>query len=81
MCKFCPGFYPNILRWNKNPELVVRNYSDLDKLPILVVVVEKGKVGVTYPRSLRYYDLRMRYKKNSTAVRAPVEQDTGRGCR
>ena len=70
-----------ILRWNENPEFVVRNYSDLHKLPILVVVVEKGKVGVTYPRSLRYYDLRMRYKKNSTAVRAPVEQDTGRGCR
>ena len=45
--------------WNF-PTFVPRTYSDLSNLPVILVVVEKGKMGITYPKSLRYYDLRMR---------------------
>ena len=29
---------------------------------MILAVVEKGKMGITYPRSLRFYDLRTRLK-------------------
>ena len=31
-------------------------------LPCVLIVCEKGKMGDTFPRSLRYYDLRLRYR-------------------
>ena len=40
-------------RWHNNDDFSVRNYENLDKLPVILVVVEKGKMGITYPKSLR----------------------------
>ena len=54
---------------------------ELDMLPCLLIVVNKGKMGITYPRSLKYYDLRMRYEKRNQGTRACIEQDFGRACR
>lgn len=47
---------------------------DLENLPCLLVVVDKGKMGITYPRSLKYYDLRQRYPKPNQGTRAAIEQ-------
>jgi hypothetical protein len=52
----------------KSPE----SYEDLKDLPCILILCEKGKMGDTFPKSLWYYDLRMRYA-NSCSVRAPVE--------
>jgi hypothetical protein len=55
-------------------------YEDLLDVPCVLILCEKGKMGDTFPHSLRHYDLRMRYA-NSCDVRAPVEQDLGRAFR
>ena len=34
----------------------------------------KGKMGITYPRSLKYYDLRQRYPRPNQGTRAAIEQ-------
>ena len=52
-------FLPRLRSWNYDT-FVPRTYQDLQDLPVILAVVEKGKMGITYPRSLRYYDLRMR---------------------
>ncbi len=55
-------------------------YSKLNKLPCILILCEKGKMGDTFPRTLRHYDLRLRYN-NSKPTRAAFEQDMGRACR
>ena len=52
-------FLPRLRSWNYDT-FVPRTYEDLQDLPVILAVVEKGKMGITYPRSLRWYDLRMR---------------------
>ena len=49
-------------RWNHNADFTPRTYLDSQDLPVILTVVEKGKMGITYPRSLRFYDLRTRFK-------------------
>ena len=58
-----------------------RTYEDLLDLPVILAVVQKGKMGITYPRSLRYYDLRMRYLEMYEVTRGALVQDFGRACR
>jgi hypothetical protein len=60
--------------------LILEAYSDLENLPCILILCEKGKMGDTFPPSLRYYDLRLRYA-NSCNSRATAEQDLGRGFR
>lgn len=55
----------------------LRKYSDLDGLPCILILCEKGKMGDTFPPSFRYYDLRLRYPVN-VSYRASFEQDLGR---
>jgi hypothetical protein len=55
-------------------------YEDLKDLPCFLILCQKGKMGDTFPTSLKYYDMRMRYA-NSCETRAPVEQDLGRAFR
>jgi hypothetical protein len=55
-------------------------YEDLKDLPCFLILCQKGKMGDTFPTSLKYYDMRMRYA-NSCDTRAPVEQDLGRAFR
>merc|ERR1711892_271841 len=38
-------------------------------------------MGITYPKSLRYYDLRLRYATTAGVTRGAIEQDFGRACR
>ena len=38
-------FLSRIRRWKKNPSFSVRKYEDLEGLPVILVVVEKGKVS------------------------------------
>merc|ERR1712159_251102 len=60
------------------PEL--KTYSDLQDLPCILILCEKGKMGDTFPKSLRFYDLRLRYTNpDQDFIRAPIEQDLGRG--
>ncbi|KJE90248.1 hypothetical protein CAOG_009446 [Capsaspora owczarzaki ATCC 30864] len=68
-------------RWNDNDSFVPSTYSDLKGLPCLLILCEKGKMGDTFPSSLRYYDLRLRYSDSRSFVRASLEQDLGRACR
>ena len=64
-----------------NPEYMPMSYTELKDLPVILVVVNKGKMGITYPKSLRYYDLRLRYSTVSGVTRSAMEQDFGRACR
>jgi hypothetical protein len=67
------------MKQGKLPE--ISKYSDLADLPCILVLCEKGKMGDTFPRSLRFFDLRLRYANpaENSIFRAPVEQDLGRG--
>ena len=62
-------------------DLVVGSYEDLEDVPCILILVQKGKMGDTFPKSFRYYDLRMKYLEEGSLVRAPLEQDLGRACR
>ena len=35
---------------------------------------DKGKMGITYPQSLKYYDLRQRYPRPNQGTRTTIEQ-------
>ena len=50
-----------IFRWNSKPNFRPKNYTDLEYLPVILIVVEKGKMGITYPRNASIYDLRSRW--------------------
>ena len=94
---------PRLASWNDggNPDYRPKTYQDLADLPIILIVVEKGKqkrrsnlgratlttflfagkMGITYPKSLRFYDLRLRYVTTTQTTRSAMEQDFGRACR
>ena len=76
-------FLPRLQAWNSGGDKEYRPtfYTDLKDLPVILVVVEKGKMGITYPKSLRYYDLRLRYATTAGVTRGAIEQDFGRACR
>jgi hypothetical protein len=81
-----PAFQEQMRVWRgltSVDKLVVTAYSDLKDLPCILILVEKGKMGDTFPDSLRYYDLRLRYDndKNENYTRASMEQDLGRAFR
>ena len=56
-------------------------YEDLEGIPCILILVEKGKMGDSFPRSMKYYDLRGRYGTQKGFRRSTVEQDLGRACR
>ena len=61
----------------------IGTYIDLADLPCILVLREKGKMGDTFPPSLRFYDLRLRHANpddKSPTHRASIEQDLGRAC-
>ena len=73
-------FLERLQKWNSNSNFRARQYVDLQDLPTLLIVVEKGKMGITFPRSLSCYDLRLRYSSNAMVTRTSLEQDLGRVC-
>ena len=76
-------FLARLQAWNAAGDKEYRpaGYKDLESLPIILIVCEKGKMGITYPKSLRYYDLRLRYATTAGVTRGAIEQDFGRACR
>ena len=76
-------FLPRLQCWNAggNTKYGPRSYKDLKNLPVILIVCERGKLGITYPTSLRYYDLRIRYNSLKGVTRGAIEQDFGRACR
>ena len=64
---------------NGGTEPVLKTYEDLDGLPCILIVCEKGKMGDSFPKSFKYYDLRLRYSEVPTSRSATV-QDLGRAC-
>lgn len=76
-------FLPQLQAWHGggNVEYRPTSYTDLEGLPVILVVVNKGKMGITYPKTLRYYDLRRRYATTAGVTRGAMEQDFGRACR
>lgn len=52
-------------------------YEDLDGVPCLVILCEKGRMGDTFPHSLRVLDMRLRTANSGSTV----IQELGRMCR
>jgi len=59
---------------------IIKHFSDLDRLPCIVIVVKKGRVGDTYPPSFSAMDLRVRQLGTVPTLNALV-QELGRLCR
>ena len=58
----------------------VRNFEDLDKLPCIIIVVDKGRMGHTYPPSFNVMDLRARHQDRKPSMTS-LMQEVGRMCR
>ncbi|EGD74720.1 hypothetical protein PTSG_06081 [Salpingoeca rosetta] len=56
----------------------IASYEQLEHLPCILVLCDKGRMGDTFPKSLQYYDLRLRYGSSSSCTRTYMEQDLGR---
>ena len=58
-------------------DVVLSTYEDLEGLPCILILCDKGKMGDSFPKSLRHYDMRCRYPTSVTSRGATV-QDLGR---
>ncbi|KAM5222301.1 GREB1-like protein isoform 2-T2 [Ctenodactylus gundi] len=65
-------------RGNELGEWVPRTYQDLDGLPCVVILTGKDPLGETFPRSLKYCDLRL--IDSSCLTRTALEQEAGLAC-
>lgn len=54
------------------------SYADLLNVPVILILVDKGRTGDTFPQSLGYFDLRIRTVRDSYTT---FEQELGRLCR
>ena len=54
------------------------SYADLRNVPMILILVDKGRTGDTFPHSLGYFDLRIRTVTDSYAT---FKQELGRLCR
>ncbi|KAM4728331.1 GREB1-like protein isoform 2-T3 [Anableps anableps] len=71
----------NILRaWRgcENEEWVPHTYEDLEGLPCIIILTGKDPLGETFPRSLKYTDLRL--IDSSYLTRTALEQEVGLAC-
>ena len=59
----------------------VKNYVDLNHLPCLLIMVDKGRMGDTFPESFNSMDLRASSENKSEPVLATLTQELGRLCR
>uniref|UniRef100_A0A672SXW3 GREB1-like protein n=1 Tax=Sinocyclocheilus grahami TaxID=75366 RepID=A0A672SXW3_SINGR len=62
----------------KNEEWVPHTYEDLEGLPCIVILTGKDPLGETFPRSLKYCDLRL--IDSSYLTRTALEQEVGLAC-
>ncbi|XP_058133499.1 GREB1-like protein isoform X1 [Dasypus novemcinctus] len=65
-------------RGNEQEEWIPRTYQDLDGLPCIVILTGKDPLGETFPRSLKYCDLRL--IDSSYLTRTALEQEVGLAC-
>ncbi|KAB0360996.1 hypothetical protein FD754_005152 [Muntiacus muntjak] len=65
-------------RGNEAEEWVPRTYQDLEGLPCIVILTGKDPLGETFPRSLKYCDLRL--IDSSYLTRTALEQEMGLAC-
>ncbi|XP_027875179.1 GREB1-like protein isoform X7 [Xiphophorus couchianus] len=71
----------NFLRtWRgfQNEEWVPHTYEDLEGLPCIIILTGKDPLGETFPRSLKYTDLRL--IDSSYLTRTALEQEVGLAC-
>eukprot|EP00940_MAST-03C_sp_MAST-3C-sp2_P001101 g1101.t1 len=75
-------FRKKVKGWHKDdPDFKFRKYEDLEDVPCILVLVMKGKMGDTFPKSLRYYDMRLRWittNASNSVTRSSYEQSIGR---
>ncbi|XP_060029552.1 GREB1-like protein isoform X2 [Erinaceus europaeus] len=65
-------------RGNEPEEWVPRTYQDLEGLPCIVILTGKDPLGESFPRSLKYCDLRL--IDSSYLTRTALEQEVGLAC-
>ncbi|XP_068419058.1 GREB1-like protein isoform X3 [Eschrichtius robustus] len=65
-------------RGNEAEEWTPRTYQDLEGLPCIVILTGKDPLGETFPRSLKYCDLRL--IDSSYLTRTALEQEVGLAC-
>ncbi|XP_076601770.1 GREB1-like protein isoform X1 [Chaetodon auriga] len=76
-----PRNFTNRLRaWRgyENEDWVPHTYEDLEGLPCIVILTGKDPLGETFPRSLKYSDLRL--IDSSYLTRTALEQEVGLAC-
>ena len=56
--------YLQARRKDKQPAML--QYSDLHRLPCILILCEKGRMGDTFPPTFRCLDLRIRTSENHT---------------
>ncbi|XP_060099896.1 GREB1-like protein [Heteronotia binoei] len=65
-------------RGNDQEDWFPHTYQDLEGLPCIVVLTGKDPLGETFPRSLKYCDLRL--IDSSYLTRTALEQEVGLAC-
>ncbi|XP_068196041.1 GREB1-like protein isoform X1 [Antennarius striatus] len=76
-----PRNFINRLRaWRgcENEDWAPHTYEDLEGLPCIVILTGKDPLGETFPRSLKYSDLRL--IDSSYLTRTALEQEVGLAC-
>uniref|UniRef100_A0A4W5QQC7 GREB1 like retinoic acid receptor coactivator n=1 Tax=Hucho hucho TaxID=62062 RepID=A0A4W5QQC7_9TELE len=76
-----PRHFANRLRaWQgcENEDWIPQTYEDLEGLPCIVILTGKDPLGETFPRSLKYCDLRL--IDSSYLTRTALEQEVGLAC-
>ena len=58
----------------------IEQFADLNNLPCIVIVIEKARIGETFPESLNCMDLRLRHQSSKPKLTS-LMQELGRLCR
>ncbi|XP_034743380.1 GREB1-like protein isoform X1 [Etheostoma cragini] len=74
------NFTSRLKTWRgcENGDWVPHTYEDLEGLPCIVILTGKDPLGETFPRSLKYCDLRL--IDSSYLSRTALEQEVGLAC-
>ena len=59
----------------------ITQYEDLQNLACVLILVDKGRMGDTFPQSFDCLDLRLCYDEGSQIILSTVIQELGRMCR
>nr|XP_015209145.1 PREDICTED: GREB1-like protein isoform X1 [Lepisosteus oculatus] len=73
-------FVARLKTWRgcENEDWVPHTYEELEGLPCIVILTGKDPLGETFPRSLKYCDLRL--IDSSYLTRTALEQEVGLAC-